>query len=340
METIWFIIWGVLWGAYFILDGYDLGAGALMPFLAKDEYDRKKIFNSIGPFWDGNEVWLVTAGGVTFAAFPGTYATMFSALYTALMLVLFALIARGAGLAMREEAEKPSLRSLWDGFFFVGSFVAALLFGVFFANIFKGVPIDGEGVFHGNLFTLLNPYGLLGGLFFLVFFFTHGSIWLALKTDGDLGERAERAAKKFWMGLLVLAVLFLIFTAVATDVYDNYLANPALFILPVLAVAALLLSGLFIMKSDWFKAWFASAGFIFSTTLFGVIGIYPALLPSNLDPAFSRTIHNTASSPLTLKIMLGVVLVFVPIVIVYQAWVHKVFSGKAGGTHSGYHDGY
>jgi len=340
METIWFTLWGILWGAYFILDGYDLGAGALMPFLAKDETDRKKIFNSIGPFWDGNEVWLITAGGVTFAAFPGTYATMFSALYSALMLVLFALIARGAGLALREEAETQSSRNLWDGFFIAGSFIAALLFGVFFANVFKGVPIDGKGVLQGNLFSLLNPYGLLGGLFFLAFFFTHGSIWLSLKTDGDLGNRAAKAARNFWIILLVLAVLFLIVTAFATNLYDNYLSNPALSLFPLLAVVTLLMTGQFIIKADWFKAWFASAAFILCATLFGVIGIYPALLPSNLDPAFSRTIHNTASSPLTLKIMLGVALVFVPIVIVYQVWVHKLFAGKAEGSHSAYHEGY
>ncbi|TKJ42162.1 cytochrome d ubiquinol oxidase subunit II [candidate division LCP-89 bacterium B3_LCP] len=340
METVWFILWGVLWGVYFLLDGYDLGAGALMPVMAKSEEDRKKIYNSIGPFWDGNEVWLITAGGVTFAAFPGTYATMFSALYSALMLVLFALILRGAGLAMREETANPRARRFWDVLFYVGSFLAALLFGVFFANIFKGVPIDGEGVFHGNLFTLLNPYGLMGGLLFLVFFFTHGSIWLALKTDGDLQERATRSALRFWRVLLVISVLFLVFSGILTSLYDNYLANPVLFIIPVITVVSLVLTGIFVMKRDWYKSWWTSSIYILSATLFGVIGIYPSLMPSSIDPAFSRTIHNTASSPLTLKIMLGVVVVFVPIVIAYQAWIHKLFGGKVKGDRSAYHEGY
>ncbi len=339
METIWFVIWGVLWGVYFLLDGYDLGAGALLPFIAKDESDRKKVFNAIGPFWDGNEVWLITAGGVTFAAFPGTYATMFSALYSALMLVLFALILRGAGLGLREEAAGDSGRRFWDFVFFLGSIVAGLLFGVFFANVFRGVPIDGEGIFQGNLFTLLNPYGLLGGLLFLCFFFTHGSIWLALKTDGDLQIRAANKAKKFWRALLIISVLFLIFSAVLTDLYANYLASPILFVIPLITVVALFLDGLFIHRGQWSKAWYASALYIFSATMFGVIGIYPALLPSSLDPAYSRTIHNTASSSLTLTIMLVVALIFVPIVIVYQAWVHKIFAGKVSGEVHGYVEG-
>ncbi len=339
METVWFILWGVLWGVYFLLDGYDLGAGALMPFIARSEEDRKKIYNSIGPFWDGNEVWLITAGGVTFAAFPGTYATMFSSLYTALMLVLFALILRGAGLAMREEMIRPSSRRIWDVCFYIGSFTAALLFGVFFANIFKGVPIDGEGVFRGTFFTLLNPYGLLGGLLFLVFFFTHGSIWLALKTKGDLHHRAARLAGRFWIVLLALSVFFLLFSATSTNLYGNYLSNPILFIIPLVTVTALALTGVFIKQGAWIKSWGTSALYIFSVTMFGVIGMYPSLMPSSIDPAFSRTIHNTASSPLTLKIMFGVVVVFTPIVIIYQAWIHKLFGGKVGGEQSAYHEG-
>jgi cytochrome d ubiquinol oxidase subunit II len=339
METVWFILWGVLWGAYFILDGYDLGAGALMRIIARDEIDRKKIYNAIGPFWDGNEVWLITAGGVTFAAFPGTYATMFSALYSALMLVLFALIFRGAGLAMREEAVSASARGRWDALFMLGSLVAGLLFGVFFANVFRGIPIDEHGIFRGTLLTLLNPYGLLGGLLFLVFFALHGSIWLALKTDGELHERTVRLARRFWIVLTALAVMFLLFTATSTNLYANYVTNPILFVIPLLAVIALLTAGLFVYKADWFKAWFASGAFIFGATLFGVVGIYPALLPSSIDPAFSCTIHNTSSSPLTLKIMLGVALVFVPIVIIYQAWVHSLFRGKVKGEFSAYHEG-
>ncbi len=340
METVWFILWGVLWGIYFILDGYDLGAGALMPLLAKDETDRKKIYNSIGPFWDGNEVWLITAGGVTFAAFPGTYATMFSALYSALMLVLFALILRGAGLVMREEANSPASRRFWDTLFYGGSLLVALLFGVFFANIFKGIPIDAEGVFHGNLLTLLNAYGLLGGLLFLTFFFMHGCIWIALKTDGALHDRAVRKSFKFWRLLLVNSVLFFVFTSVSTTIYVNYKSYPILFVIPLITVISLIFAGIFIKKNAWHKAWWMSAIYIFSVMMFGLTGIYPSLLPSSIDPEFSRTIHNTASSPLTLKIMLGVALICVPIVILYQAWTHRLFREKVGGDHSAYHEGY
>ncbi len=331
METTWFIIWGLLWGIYFLLDGYDLGVGMLLPFLAKNEHEREKMLASIGPFWDGNEVWLITAGGVTFAAFPGTYATMFSALYTSLMLILFALIMRGAGLALRSEVDTPSQRSFWDGFFIIGSFGAAILLGVVFANLFKGIPIDGAGVFQGNLLTLMNPYGLLGGALFLAFFLIHGSIWLSLKTEGRLHDQASRLSGVFWIILLVLAVLFLVATAFWTNLYDNYMHNPALFVLPVLAVISLLLAGFFIRKTDWSKSWYASSGFILFVTLFGVVGMYPGMLISSIDPSFSRTVQNSVSSPLTLTIMLVVVVIFVPIVIIYQAWAHRLFRGKVEG---------
>jgi len=340
METTWFLIWGLLWAVYFMLDGFDFGVGTLMPFIAKKESDRKKIYNAIGPFWDGNEVWLITAGGITFAAFPGTYATMFSALYSALMLILFALIIRGAGLALREESlDNLSARGFWDWLFIIGSFVTALLWGVAFANLFKGIPIDAEGVFHGNLFTLLNPYGLIGGVLFLVYFIMHGSIWLAFKTDGELHDRAIKLSGRFWIILSVVSVIFLFMTAVSTNLYQNYLDSPVLFIIPLLLVAALALTGLFIKQAQWKKAWFASSGYIFFATFFGLIGMYPGLLLSSLDPSFSRTIHNSASSPLTLKIMLVVVIIFVPLAIIYQAWAYKVFGGKVEGDASGYHEG-
>lgn len=334
METIWFLLWGLLWGIYFLLDGYDLGVGMLMPFLAKNEKDRHKVIASIGPFWDGNEVWLITAGGVTFAAFPGTYATMFSALYSPLMLILFALIMRGAGLALREEVDSSKQRSLWDGFFVVGSFGAALLFGVAFANLFRGIPIDAQGVFQGNLLTLLNPYGLIGGVLFLVFFLLHGALWLSLKTEGQPHDQASKLSKRLWIVLVVITVLFLVVTRFWTNLYDNYLDSPLLLVLPVLAVVCLLLAGIFISKADWSKSWYASSGFILFTTLFGITGMYPDLLISSIDQSFSRTIQNSASSTLTLTIMLVVVLIFIPLVIIYQAWAYRLFKGKVNGGYS------
>lgn len=326
LPTIWFILWGVLWAVYFMLDGFDLGIGMLRPFLAKNETESRIMLNAMGPFWDGNEVWLITAGGVTFAAFPGTYAVMFSALYSPLMLLLFALILRGISYEFRGKEDAAWWRKTWDACQFIGSFVPALLLGVAFANIFAGIPIDREGVFQGNLFTLLNPYGLLGGILFVLLFAVHGAIWLLTKSEGDLRERAAKTTKGLWLTLLLVAVLFLIYTWFRTSLWQNVLTKPVLLVLPLLSVAGLLLSRIFVAQGAWWKAWFSSCATIVGCTLFGVAGLYPALLPSSLDPAFSRTAFNTQSSPLTLKIMLGVALVMVPIVLIYQTWVYLRFS--------------
>ncbi len=326
-ETIWFILWGVLWAVYFMLDGFDLGIGTLMPFLAKSDEDKRYMYNAMGPFWDGNEVWLITAGGATFAAFPTAYAIMFNGLYSALLLLLFALIARGVTFEFRNKVEGSSWKGLWDTFHFIGSFVPALLLGVAFANIFAGLPLDKNGVFQGGLFTLLNPYGILGGILFVLAFITHGALWLAVKTSGELRARALATAGKTWVGLLVVAVLFLAFTWVHTDLFSNYIKYPVMWLIPILAVTALLMMKKFIAAGQEIKAWVASAITIVSITFFGVGGLYPRLLPSSLDPKYDVTIWNASSSELTLKIMLGVAAIMVPIVIAYQAWVY-VFLGK------------
>jgi cytochrome bd ubiquinol oxidase subunit II len=328
LETIWFLLWGILWAVYFMLDGFDLGLGTIAPFLASNDTDKRVMYNSMGPFWDGNEVWLITAGGVTFAAFPTTYAVMFSALYTPLLLLLFALILRGVALEFRSKVDSDQWRKVWDVCHFIGSFVPALLLGVAFANIFKGIPIDAEGYFHGNLLTLLNFYGLLGGALFVLLFVVHGALWLAIKAEGDLELRAGHAAATIWWALLVVAVLFLGATWFATPLYGNYLGNPVLLVIPLITVAALLAVRFFIQQKSWWKAWFASSLTIVGATLFGVVGLYPNLFPSSLDPAYSLTIYNSASSPLTLKIMLGVALTFVPIVIIYQVWGYYLFKDK------------
>ncbi len=327
LPTIWFILWGVLWAVYFMLDGFDLGLGTLMPFLSRSERDRRVIYNAMGPFWDGNEVWLITAGGVTFAAFPRMYAIMFSSMYAALLIVLFALILRGVSFEFRGKVESPAWRKIWDYCLTIGSFVPALLLGVAFANIFKGIPIDAQGIYHGSLFTLLNPYGLIGGLLFLFLFLVHGSLWLAIKAEGDLSQRGMDTAKKIWPVLLVVAVVFLITTAFYTNLYDNYLENPALMIIPALAVAGLVLTRIFMNQGPW-KAWFASSLAIVSATLFGVAGLYPNMMPSTINPDFNVTIANASSSALTLKIMLGVALTLVPLVIVYQALIYNFFKHK------------
>jgi len=328
LQTIWFFLWGLLWALYFMTDGFDLGIGTLYPILGRSNADKQTMINAMGPLWDGNEVWLLTAGGVTFAAFPLVYAVMFSSLYTALMLILFALIIRGVSFEFRNKIDSPAWIKVWDTCIFVGSIAPAILFGVAFANIFRGIPIDGEGLFQGNLFTLLNPYGLLGGVLFLLLFVQHGANWIIIKSDGDIQERAINMSKNIWPILLAVAVIFLVASWFATPLYQNYLANPLLFVVILGTVAALLGIRFFLNRQNWFKTWFASAFTIVGATFFGVIGLYPNLFPSSIDPAFSLSAHNASSSPMTLKIMLMVVILFMPLVLAYQIWTYFTFKDK------------
>ncbi len=328
LETTWFILWGLLWAIYFMLDGFDFGLGTLLPFIAKDDTERRVIYNAAGPFWDGNEVWLITAGGVTFAAFPSAYAVLFSALYAPLLILLFALIFRAVSFEFRNKIDSPGWRKLWDCFQFLGNVLPALLLGVAFANLFMGIPIDGKGVYQGTILTLLNPYGLLGGVFFVIMFTLHGALWLAIKSTDALHQRALATARGIWPLLLIVAVLFLIFTYWYTPLYDNYLRMPPLMIIPILAVLSLFTIRVALRAASVGLAWVCSAVFIVAVTFFGVIGMFPNLVPSSLSPGWSMNIANSASSPLTLKIMLGVVIVFVPIVLIYQAWVYCVFTHK------------
>ena len=328
LQSIWFFLWGLLWAIFFMTDGFDFGVGTLYPFLGKSDMDKRVMINSLGPLWDGNEVWLITAGGVTFAAFPTVYAVMFSSLYTALMLILFALILRGVSFEFRGKVDNPTWIRVWDVCIFIGSFLPALLFGVAFANIFQGIPIDADGLFQGNLFTLLNPYGLLGGVLFVLLFVVHGALWITIRAEGDLHDRAASMAGKLWIALLVVAVIFLIATYFSTNLYDNYFEYPILFIVVILAVAALLGTRVFIAQQAYFKAWFASSLTIVSCTFFGVIGLFPSLFPSSISEEYSLTAFNASSSPLTLKIMLIVVILFIPVVLAYQIWAYSLFTGK------------
>lgn len=326
-QIIWFILWGVLWAVYFMVDGFDFGAGILQSFIGKNEGEKRAIINTLGPVWDGNEVWLITAGGATFAAFPTTYALMFSYLYTALLLILFALIFRGVAFEFRGKGESNAWRKGWDIAIFLGSFLPALLFGVAFGNIFQGLPMDASG-YHGTLFTLLNPYGLLTGVFFVLLFIEHGALWLSVKTAGDLGERSGRLAGRLWVSLLVVAVSFLVYTYFATNLYANYIDNPVWFAAPLLAVLALLGIKIFSARGQYLKAFYSSCVTILMVTFTGVIGLYPNLIPSNMDSRYSLTIFNSSSSPYTLKIMTVVALIFVPIVIAYQVWIYRIFRHK------------
>lgn len=326
LETIWFILWTLLWAVYFILDGFDLGLGSLLPFLATDETERRMIYNASGPYWDGNEVWLISAGGVTFAAFPKVYAVMFSALYAPLLILLFALILRAASYEFRGKVEHPTWRAFWDWIHFAVNLLACVVLGVFFANLFMGIPIDANGVYHGNILKLFNPYGIAGGVFFLLMFMMHGAIWLTLKGSGALQTRALAAAGILWVGTACMLVLFLVLTFFYTGIIGNCFTRPWLLILPLLAVGALLLIPRMLNEDKLWLAWAASGAFILFVTFFGVTGIYPAMLISSIDPAATITCFNGASTANTLTIMLVVALVMVPIVLLYQFWMYRLFA--------------
>ncbi|MFC1505109.1 cytochrome d ubiquinol oxidase subunit II [Thermodesulfobacteriota bacterium] len=328
LQSIWFFLWGLLWAIFFMTDGFDFGIGTLYPFIGRTDDDKRAMIKAVGPLWDGNEVWLITAGGVTFAAFPMVYAVMFSSLYSALMLILFALILRGVSFEFRDKVADPRWYGVWDACIFMGSLVPALLFGVAFANIFQGLPIDANGLYYGSLASLLNPYGLLGGVLFVLLFLMHGSLWLTIKVEGALHARAHSVASVLWPLLVIVAVAFLVASKFATPLYNNYIAHPALFAVIAITVLALLAIKLFLVKRAYFKAWFASALTIVGATFFGVIGLYPNLFPSSINPEYSLTAMNASSSPLTLKIMLVVVIIFIPIVLAYQIWAYYLFRDK------------
>ena len=330
LQITWFVLWSVLWGVYFMLDGFVLGTGMLHPFLGRSETDKRVIINTVGPVWDGNEVWLITAGGATFAAFPTTYALMFSYLYTALLLLLFALIVRGVSFEFRGKVESAGWRRGWDAAIFVGSLVPALLFGVTFGNIFRGLPMNVTG-YQGSFLSLLNPYALLTGLLFVLLFLMHGALYLSVKTQDELERLAIVSAQRIWIPATAVAVAFLGATWFATHLFDNYINNPLLFAVPVLAVVALLSVRFFLGAGKTLSAFTASCITILAVIATGVTGLYPNLIPSSLDPAASLTIFNSSSSPYTLKIMTVVAFIFVPIVIAYKIWVYRVFRARVTG---------
>ena len=332
-QITWFVLWSVLWAVYFMLDGFVLGTGFLSAFIAKNDTEKRILINAVGPVWDGNEVWLLTAGGATFAAFPTTYALMFSNLYSALILLLFALIIRGVSFEFRGKLDGALWKETWDKAILISSFLPALLFGVAFGNIFRGIPMRNDFTnlqfaYEGSLLGLLNPYGLITGVLFVLLFAVHGSLYISLKTVGDLSNRATAMANKLWPALLVVAVVFLGYTWPATKLYDNYLSTPLLLIIPVIAVASLLLVKVFAAKNQTGKAFIFSCLTIVFVVFTGVAGLFPNLLPSNLDVASNLTIFNSSSSLLTLKIMTGVALICVPTVICYKIWVYRIFRAR------------
>ncbi len=324
LQITWFVLWAVLWAVYFMLDGFVLGLGFMSGFIAKNDTEKRILINSVGPVWDGNEVWLITAGGATFAAFPTTYALMFSYLYTALLLLLFSLIVRGVSFEFRGKMESAVWKKGWDNAIIISSFLPALLFGVAFGNFFKGLPMDVTG-YHGGLFSLLNPYGILTGLLFVCLFAVHGSLYATVKTTGELSSRAFALAKLLWIPLLIVAVVFLAYTGYATKLYVNYTKAPVLFVVPLIAVMALVAIQMFIISNKPLKAFAASCVTILFVVFTGVAGLFPNLIPSSIDTAYSLTIFNSSSSQYTLTIMTVVAFIFVPTVIAYKIWVYRLF---------------
>lgn len=328
-NTIWFILIAILYIGFFILEGFDFGVGMLLPFLGRgstrEETDLKRrvIINTIGPFWDGNEVWLLTAGGATFAAFPLWYATMFSGFYLPFFLLLVALIFRGVAIEFRSKDENPTWRNLWDWSIFTGSLVAALLLGVAFANLARGVPIDTNMNYVGGFFYLLNPFALLGGITTVLVFALHGAIYLSLKTTQDLREHAERTAWRLWIPTIIALLLLLIAAYVTTDILSRLGVNPG--VIPITGIVAALLAGYFIRRKRMGFAFSATMITIAATLVTFFLMLYPDVMISSLDPAFSLNIYNSASSPYTLQVMTIVALVFVPIVLLYQGWSYWVF---------------
>jgi cytochrome d ubiquinol oxidase subunit II len=324
LQILWFVLWGILWAVYFMLDGFDFGVSMLRPFIARDETERRVALRAIGPVWNGNEVWLITAGGATFAAFPAVYASMFSFLYLPMLLILFSLIFRGVAVEFRAKVEDPRWHGAWDWVLAISSLSAPLVLGLGFGNIFRGLAFDSSG-YHGGFWKLFNPYGLLTALLFIVLFLQHGAVWLIFKSEGELAERSRRFAGIFWYVVLVVAAGFLVATAFATKLLGNFVSGPGWFLAPFLAVLALIDVKMFLIRGRALSAFIASCATIVLVVATGLIGLYPNLIPSRLDPSASLTIFNSSSSQYTLRVMTIVALVFVPIVIAYQFLVYRFF---------------
>lgn len=323
LTTVWFGLIAVLWIGYFILEGFDFGVGMLLRVVAKNEGERRAIITTLGPLWDGNEVWLLVAGGATFAAFPEWYATLFSGFYLPLLLILVALIIRGVAFEYRSKHGDIKWRQRWDLAIAISSFIPALLWGVAFANIVRGVPLEvselGNVEYAGGFFNLLNPYALLGGLVTLTLFLTHGAIFLALKTDGPIRARSNALAGQIGLVAAVLAVAFLLWTQLAYS-------EKAWTWVPILAAAVMWVAGLAanrVRKEGWAFLFSATTLLLAVVSLFGVL--YPNVMPNIDRLQAGLDIYNASSTDYTLKVMTIVAVVFTPIVLAYQAWTYWIF---------------
>ena len=330
LPELWFILIAFFWSGYLLLEGFDFGVGMLLPFLPRNEAERGTMLESIGPVWDGNEVWLVVAGGATFAAFPAWYASMFSGFYIALLLVLIFLIIRVVSFEWREKSESPRWRAVWLGANALGSFGASLIWGVGLSNLLFGVPLDSNGDFTGTFWDLFHPYTVVAGVTFVLFFAFHGAVFLTLRTSGDLCERARVTARRLALPAVAVAAIFAVWTVVvAVDRNDKDVFPP---VLPAaLAIAAAALAVVFVIagRSGWAFVMTGLGAVLLVATIF--TSLYPRVMVSSPNFQNSLTIDNASSAHYTLAVMTVVALVFTPVVLLYQGWTYHVFRHRLAG---------
>ncbi len=322
LTVVWFALITVLFTGFFILEGFDYGVGTLLPFLSSRDADRRMVLRTIGPVWDGNEVWMITAGGALFAAFPHVYATMFSTFYLALFLMLFALILRGVAFELRGRHDSDAWRQSWDRAIFIGSFLPALLWGVAVTDLFRGLPINEQMIYTGTFLDLLSAHSMLGGLAFLLVFAYHGAAFLTLKlADTGLLRRVRLLAQRIGALAILVFVLFIFMTLTTTDFLRSLPATALL-----LGAAALFVLGYIAMNRGCGRGSFTmSALAIALTTISVFLALFPRLMVSSLNPDWSLTITNASSTPYTLSIMTTAALCLVPVVLLYQGWTYWIF---------------
>ncbi|MEV5317607.1 cytochrome d ubiquinol oxidase subunit II [Streptomyces sp. NPDC052687] len=326
LHDVWFVLIAVLWTGYFFLEGFDFGVGILTRLLARDRPEKRVLINTIGPVWDGNEVWLLTAGGATFAAFPEWYATLFSGFYLPLLLILVCLIIRGVAFEYRAKRPEEHWQRNWETAIFWTSLLPAFLWGVAFANIVRGVKIDRDLEYVGTLGDLLNPYALLGGLVTLTLFTFHGAVFVALKTVGGIRERARELALRVGLLTAALALVFLLWTQVNSGNGKSLIALAVAVAALVVALAANRAG-----REGW--AFTLSGLTIVATVAMFFLALFPNVMPSTLNPDWSLTVTNASSSPYTLKIMTWLAVLATPVVLLYQGWTYWVFRKRIGTQH-------
>lgn len=328
LNIIWFLLVGILIIGYAILDGFDLGVGVIQ-LLTKDKDEKKININAIGPVWDGNEVWLLTGGGALFAAFPIVYATVFSGFYLALVLVLAALIFRAVSFEFRKYVETEKARGYWDFSFAIGSTLAALLFGVAFGNILGGLPLDKNGNYLGTFLSLLNPFALIVGILSVVMLTLHGAIYLTLKTEGKQKEKMVSLINKLWIAFVVLYFVATIAALFAAPfLFVGILKNPLFWILLIAVGASIVSIPVLVKAGKNGYAFLSSSVMIASMILLSAISLFPRLVPSSIDLAYSLTIYNSSSTQGTLFTMLIIALLGMPFVVGYTIFIYRVFRGK------------